>query len=94
MNITYARDFSSDAISQILDNATGDVVFVGDPRVQIDPGYRMFDRMLRVIRDTGAAIVYSDGVGQPRNDYQFGSIRDNFEFGPVMAIAVIQFKPI
>jgi hypothetical protein len=39
-----------------------------------------------VMRDTGAGWVYSDSVGHPRIAYQRGSIRDNFDFGPVIAV--------
>src|SRR5262249_10982574 len=31
-------------------------------------------------------LVYSDSAACPRIDYQFGSIRDNFDFGPVVAV--------
>ena len=48
----------------------------------------MFDRMADVIRETGAGWVYADAVGHPRLDYQRGSIRDGFDFGPVVAVSV------
>ncbi len=48
----------------------------------------MFDRMTDVIRGTGAGWVYADAVGHPRIDYQRGSIRDGFDFGPVVALSV------
>src|SRR5215813_1278399 len=87
MSITLLSDFSSQAISRVLSDASEDVLFLGDPRVHIEPGDRMFDRMRQVIQDAGAGLVYSDGVGHPRIDYQFGSIRDNFDFGPVIAVS-------
>jgi GT2 family glycosyltransferase len=62
------------------------VTFLGDPRVNADPGRHMFQRMIQVMRDSGAGWVYSDSVGQPRIHYQPGSIRDNFDFGAVVAI--------
>src|SRR5262249_34296808 len=46
----------------------------------------MFERMSQVMHDTGAAWVYSDSTGHPRIDYQRGSIRDNFDFGAVVAV--------
>jgi len=88
LNITYARDFSSSAISEILETAAADVVFIGDPRVRITPGPRMFDRMRQVIRESAAGLVYSDSAGHPRIDYQLGSIRDGFDLGPVVAVSV------
>jgi Glycosyl transferase family 2 len=48
----------------------------------------MFERMSQVMRETGAGWVYSDSVGHQRIDYRPGSIRDNFDFGPVIAVRV------
>src|ERR1700723_1614248 len=88
MNIISPKDYSSANIQQILDAADSDVVFLGDPRVTIEPGPRMFDRMAQVIRETGAGWVYADAVAHPRIDYQRGSIRDGFDFGPVVGVSV------
>ncbi len=88
MNIVYPNDYSSTSIQQLLDGADSDVLFLGDPRVNIEPGPRMFDRMVQVIRETGAGWVYADGLGHPRIDYQGGSIRDGFDFGPVIGVSV------
>jgi Glycosyl transferase family 2 len=52
----------------------------------------MFQRMIQVMRDTGAGWVYSDSVGQPRIHYQTGSIRDNFDFGAVIAVRADAFE--
>ena len=52
----------------------------------------MFSRMIQVMRDTGAGWVYSDSVGQPRIHYQPGSIRDNFNFGSVVAVRADVFE--
>jgi hypothetical protein len=71
--------------SEVIQSGAG-VVFLGDPRVNLDYGPRIFDRMAQVIQDGGAGLVYSDAVGQARIDYQPGSIRDNFDFGAVVAI--------
>jgi hypothetical protein len=88
VNIVYPIDQSSESIQRLLDAADSDVLFLGDPRVSVDPGPRMFDRMAQVIRDFGAGWVYADAVGHPRIDYQRGSIRDGFDFGPVVAVSV------
>lgn len=61
---------------------------MGDPRAAVEPGPRMFDRMAQVLRDSGAGLVYADSIEHPRIDCQPGSIRDNFDFGPVVAISV------
>ena len=88
VNIVYPKDYSSASIQGLVDAADSDVLFLGDPRVNIEPGPRMFDRMARVIRETGAGWVYADAAGHPRIDYQSGSIRDGFDFGPVVGVSV------
>ena len=88
MNIVYPKDYSSASIQRVLDAADSDVLFVGDPCVNIESGPRMFDRMAQVIGETGAGWVYADAVGHPRIDYQPGSIRDGFDFGPVVGVSL------
>ncbi|MGC2758668.1 glycosyltransferase family 2 protein [Candidatus Binatus sp.] len=88
MNVVYPQEYSSASIQRVLDAADSDVLFLGDPRVNVEPGLRMFDRMANVIRETAAGWVYADAVGHPRIDYQRGSIRDGFDFGPVVAVSL------
>ena len=88
MNIVYPKDASTESLRKIFADASSDILFLGDPRVTIEPGPRMFERMAQVMRDTGAAWVYSDSIDHARIDYQRGSLRDQFDFGPVIAIAV------
>jgi len=87
VNIVYPKDYSSASIQALLDAADSDVLFVGDPLADIELGPRMFERMARVIRETGAGLVYADAIGHPRIDYQSGSIRDSFDFGPVVGVS-------
>ncbi len=86
MNIAYLKDPSAGSLIQLATTATSAILFIGDPRVNIQPGPRMFERMTEVMRQTGAGWVYSDSAGHPRIDYQAGSIRDNFDFGEVVAV--------
>jgi hypothetical protein len=88
LNIAYPTDSSTASILELAANATSGVLFIGDPRVNINPGPRMFERMTQVIRDSGAGLAYSDSAGQARISYQPGSIRDNFDFGAVIAVPV------
>ncbi len=88
MNIVYPKDYSSQSIQRLLDEADSEVLFVGDPRVSIEPGPYMLGRMAQVMRESGAGWVFADAVGHPRIDYQRGSIRDGFDFGPVVGITV------
>ena len=78
--------------SEIVHSGSG-VIFLCDPRVNLDPGPKMFDRMTQVMHDSGAGLVYSDAVGHPHIDYQAGSIRDNFDFGAAVAIREDLFQP-
>jgi len=87
MKLVYPRDGSSAALLELAGSCTDEVLFIGDPRVNIEPGSGMFERMIQVMRDTGAGWVYSDSIGHPRIDYQRGSIRDNFDFGAVIAVS-------
>ena len=84
----YPRDYSSASIRELLDAADSDVLFLGDPQVNLEPGPRMFDRMAQLIRDSGCGWVYADAAGHPRIDYQRGSIRDSFDFGPLVGVSV------
>ncbi len=89
MKLTVLPNHSSAALLDVIANATAEVLFLADPRVAIEPGGRMFDRMSQVMRDSGAGLIYSDSVEHPRIDYQLGSIRDNFDFGPVIAVPAV-----
>jgi hypothetical protein len=58
----------------------------------IDLGQFALERFLQVADATGAGLVYSDFIeikgdtrsNHPVNDYQFGSVRDDFDFGPLL----------
>ena len=88
MKIAYPKDPSSESLLELAAAATSDIVFIGDSRVNIEPGERMFERMTQVMHETGAGLVYSDSMGHPRIDCQRGAIRDNFDFGAVIAVRV------
>lgn len=88
MSVLHPLPSSSGALSALLDAAASDVLFLADPRVAVAPRPRMFERMAQALRDTGAGWVYSDAAGHPRIDYRPGSLRDTFDFGPVVALSV------
>jgi hypothetical protein len=88
VNISFVKDYSSATLQHLISNAASDVIFPGDSRVRITAGQRMFERMTQVLRDSGAGMVYADAAGRSRIDYQPGSIRDNFEFGPLIGVSV------
>jgi hypothetical protein len=79
---------SSEGLAALLASTESEVLFLADPRVAVAPGPRMFERMAQALEDTASGWVYSDAVGHPRIDYRVGSLRDTFDFGPVVALSV------
>lgn len=66
----------------------------------IDLGQFALNRFVQIAADTAAGLVYSDFIeikgdqraGHPVNDYQFGSVRDDFDFGPLLLFNTAAFK--
>jgi hypothetical protein len=83
---------SQDLLTQIIDEAkTRHLLFLtGTKQITIEPG--ALERLVAAAESTRAGLVYSDfyhGGGQgrvshPLNDYQPGSVRDDFDFGGMM----------
>ena len=88
MKLVYPKDYSSASIQRLIATADSEVIFIGDPRAHIDPGPQMFERMADVVRESGCGWVYSDAADHLRIDYQQGSIRDGFDFGPVVGVSI------
>ena len=69
------------------------IIVISDP-VSISFGSFSLERFLKTAEDTKAGILYSNyyeiidsnNVAHPTIDYQIGSIRDDFDFGPVLFI--------
>jgi hypothetical protein len=85
--------FSTQTIRKIADHATGaDYSLILTRESRIHFGMLALERFLDVAAGTGAGMVYSDYfdlVGgklkaHPVIDYQPGSLRDDFEFGPLL----------
>jgi hypothetical protein len=83
---------SSSTIKKIADVSSADYTLVLTKDTQIALGQFCLQRFLQVADATAAGIVYSDFIeikgdfrsNHPVNDYQFGSVRDDFDFGPIM----------
>ena len=86
---------SAAAVNQLLEGMTTDYVLLCLPGDQIEFGQRAIERFISAAEDSGAGLIYSDfrdEVGghitdHPLIDYQFGSIRDSFDFGAVFLIS-------
>lgn len=91
---------STRLIQSIAASATSEYVMVVTRNTAIELGQFALDRMVRIARDTGASMVYSDyyklegdiRTAYPVNDYQDGSLRDDFNFGSVWIINTDQLQ--
>lgn len=85
--------FSTDTVRKIADHSNGaDYSLILTRETRIHFGMLALERILEVASGTGASMVYSDYFdsvdgklsAHPVIDYQAGSLRDDFEFGPLL----------
>ncbi len=96
VRITTGQPFSGEVWREVLLEAAGEVVFCvnGDAGVAI--GRSGLDRLASVLLETGSPFVYchyleeaAEGMVEHATiDYQLGSVRDGFDFGPVIALSL------
>lgn len=87
--------FSAEAVNRLLEMWTSDYLLFLLGRGLVEVSDRSLERFLDVADDTGAGIVYADFLqhegGQLQEcrliEYQPGSLRDTFDFGPVMLLS-------
>ncbi len=85
---------SSETYRKILEHTDSEYVLLLTKDTLIDPGQFCLERLVQVADDTGSGLVYSDfreiegekTTAHPVNDYQLGSVRDDFDFGPLVLI--------
>ena len=85
---------STNSIKVIVELAESEFVLLVTKQADINLGPYSLERFLRVAQDTQAGILYSNyyevknDITQqhPTIDYQLGSIRDDFDFGPLLFI--------
>ncbi len=90
----------SKTVKFIADLANTDYILLITRDILIIPGQFSLERFLSVAEDTGAGIIYSDYfeikngeiITHPVVDYQIGSIRDDFDFGPLLFIRTEALK--
>ncbi len=91
---------SSQSIRKISEQVKTDYVLLITKDTKIDFGSYSLERFLNVAQNTGAGIVYSDYYEIKENklskhpviEYQLGSLRDDFNFGPVLLIKTEALK--
>ncbi len=91
-DLVVDNPLSSDTFRKIVSVADTEFTAILTRDTRIDLGQFALDRFVQVAQDTGAGMVYSDFIeikgdarsNHPVNDYQFGSVRDDFDFGPLL----------
>ncbi|MCC8144304.1 MAG: glycosyltransferase family 2 protein [Tannerellaceae bacterium] len=90
----------TDMIHKIASAAKAGMAFVCWTQRVVEPGLYALERMVSVLEDTQAVMVYADyykkmeGEVKPHPviDYQAGSLRDDFDFGPCILYNTVAFK--
>lgn len=92
-NVLEIKDlFSSHSIRKISEAISSEYALLIIAKNKIEPGQFLAERFLTIAEDTGAGILYSDHydvregkrLPHPVIDYQRGSLRDDFDFGPIL----------
>ncbi len=83
---------SSATIKKIAEKSCGDFSLIYTKYTTLELGYFALDRLVELAKDSNAAMLYADHYqiadgkksAAPVIDYQFGSLRDDFNFGSVL----------
>ena len=94
-SIAHGHMFSGSGVNQVLDSGSADYLLLFLPGDQIRLGQRAIERFVSTAADSDAGLIYSDfrdddgnqAADHPLLDYQIGSIRDGFDFGPVFLVS-------
>ncbi len=92
--------FSTQTIKEIARHCKAEYCLFYHKTLPLDLGFHALDRLLRVADDTQANMVYADHYAiqdgtkhaKPLIDYQKGSLRDDFDFGPLILIRTESLK--
>ena len=92
--IPLERSLSTEILQRIAHEATSAYLLLYTHNGHLTLGYRAVERMLRTATESQADWVYShrhvvkqgETLAVPTNEYQEGSVRDDFDFGPLVLI--------
>ena len=92
--IPLERNLSTEALQSIASRCTTEYVLLYTHNGNLNIAYRAVERMLRTAIESSADWVYShrhvvkqgNTLAVPTNEYQEGSVRDDFDFGPLVLI--------
>lgn len=91
---------SSATMKKIADATTAEYILLYTKHNNLVMGYLALERFIRIADDSKAGMIYSDSysvadghrTNSPVIDYQFGSLRDDFNFGSVLLFNTNVFK--
>ncbi|MFA8343415.1 MAG: glycosyltransferase family 2 protein [Rhodothermaceae bacterium] len=94
INITASDLFDANNLSSSIENIESSYLLILLEDKKIDISLSSLNRFFQSATDTKAGIIYSDYYDvenktlkpHPVIDYQLGSVRDNFDFGPVVLV--------
>jgi hypothetical protein len=86
--------FSTSTLKKISNSTKSDYILFITQDTFIDFSNFSIERFFNIVQSTGAGLAYSDyyqlkgkeRIKNPTNEYQLGSIRDDFNFGPVILL--------
>jgi hypothetical protein len=92
--------FSGEALNRVLDKTRTDYLLLFPGFADISPEPGGLEGLVGAAQTSGAGIVYADfyetGPGErtfhPLNDYQPGSVRDDFDFGPLILLSAARAR--
>ena len=92
--IPLERNLSTQTLQHIAAQSTSEYILLYTHIGNLKIGYRAIERMLRTAIESHADWVYShrhvvkqgETIAVPTNEYQEGSVRDDFDFGPLVLI--------
>lgn len=92
--------FGSAAMHAITEVAEGRYILLYTKETTLEPGMFALERMIHILEDSGAGMVYADHYQvkegkreeAPVIDYQFGSLRDDFDFGSLLLFNATKLK--
>lgn len=85
--VHYPEDHSSETVRRLVFGAAEDVLVIGDARRRPKFSQQSPERLAWALAACGAGLAYGDATGASVIDYQKGSLRDDFDFGPLVAVS-------
>lgn len=91
---------TSATMKKIAEAAEADYILLYTKQNNLVMGYFAIDRFVKIAKDSKAGMLYADyytvvegkKTNSPVIDYQFGSLRDDFNFGSVLFFNTADFK--